>query len=88
MKYRLDGAKQQGYHEWKWFEGEEAIDIEPNEVLVLINSENYYLHSPFPRLRKWIMRLMGYGFYQSERTKSHVIVHDSIIERYFVMTEV
>jgi len=83
MYYRLDGAMQSGYQRWKWFKGEGEFIVGHGESVKLVDYKNYFIHKPFPELRKWIMKAMGYNPYYSNRTKTHIIIHNSIIERYF-----
>jgi len=83
IDYRLDGACQDGIRKWSWFGGKEAVKIEHGDVLHPIEHKNYTFYELFPRTRKWLMNLLGYVFCYSKEQHRYVIVHKSILERYF-----
>lgn len=83
MIYKLIGAEQIGLREWNWFNAKTKVKIESGDMLLLIDFEKYQLNGKCGRIRKRIMNLMGYRFYYSNNQDRYVIVHNSIIERYF-----
>lgn len=85
MKYKLNGASQRGHIGWKWFEPKDIwVEIPHGDILSEMDYVyGYYEDEHFSFIKKFLMKLSGYKYYYSEHFEKAVVVHDSIIERYF-----
>lgn len=82
MRYKLNGACQRGSIGWKWIDpGDEKVIIPYGDILTDVHKNAY--EERHAKIKKFLMNLAGYKYFYSAINQRVIVVHDSIIERYF-----